>query len=148
MCVKYVFLWIHVLYYFLCVQFEKAHSPLLKDLMLYLKELMKDYRTDVAGTLHTIIMVDVTSVSMCLLDILASDKQLAEEIEFDLRRFEEEQKKAAAKGQTPAVITPHTKVVSTLILCYLFQFIILSYRYHLCCRLLSYRLHQLNKELR
>ena len=31
------------------VQFEKAHSPLLKDLMLYLKELMKDYRTDVAG---------------------------------------------------------------------------------------------------
>ncbi|XP_065903031.1 condensin-2 complex subunit D3-L-like isoform X3 [Dysidea avara] len=76
--------------------FEKAHSPLLKDLMLYLKELMKDYRTDVA-------------------DILAGDKQLAEEIEFDLRRFEEEQKKAAAKGQTPAVITPHTKVVSPLL---------------------------------
>ena len=31
------------------LQFEKAHSPLLKDLMLYLKELMKDYRSDVAG---------------------------------------------------------------------------------------------------
>jgi len=49
---------------------------------------------------------------VCVVDILASDRQLAEEIEFDLRRFEEEQKKAAAKGQTPAVITPHTKVVS------------------------------------
>jgi len=49
---------------------------------------------------------------VCIVDILASDKQLAEEIEFDLRRFEEEQKKAATKGQTPAVITPHTKVVS------------------------------------
>ena len=51
-------------------------------------------------------------VIVCVVDILAGDKQLAEEIEFDLRRFEEEQKKAAAKGQTPAVITPHTKVVS------------------------------------
>ena len=49
---------------------------------------------------------------MCV-DILASDKQLAEEIEFDLRRFEEEQQKAVAKGQTPAVITPHTRVVSS-----------------------------------
>ena len=47
-------------------------------------------------------------------DILASDKQLAEEIEFDLRRFEEEQQKAVAKGQAPAVITPHTRVVSSL----------------------------------
>ena len=52
--------------------------------------------------------------AMCV-DILASDKQLAEEIEFDLRRFEEEQHKAAAKGQTPAVIRPHTRVVSLLI---------------------------------
>jgi len=48
---------------------------------------------------------------------LASDKQLAEEIEFDLRRFEEEQQKAVAKGQAPTVIIPHTRVVS-FIYCY------------------------------
>ena len=28
---------------------EKAHSPVLKDLMVYLRELMKDYKTEVKG---------------------------------------------------------------------------------------------------
>ena len=36
--------WIFVL------QLEKQRSPLLKDLMLCLKEIMKDYRTEVQGT--------------------------------------------------------------------------------------------------
>ena len=38
-----------VSWFLLWLQFEKAHSPLLKDLMLYLKELMQDYRSDVTG---------------------------------------------------------------------------------------------------
>ncbi|CAB4038407.1 Hypothetical predicted protein, partial [Paramuricea clavata] len=52
---------------------EKQRSPLLKDLMLCLKEIMKDYRAEVQ-------------------DVLSADRQLANEIEFDLRKFEEEQK--------------------------------------------------------
>lgn len=52
---------------------EKKHSPLLKDLMSCLKEVMKDYRSEVQ-------------------EVLSADKQLANEIEFDLKRFEEQQK--------------------------------------------------------
>ncbi|KAJ7392206.1 Condensin-2 complex subunit D3 [Desmophyllum pertusum] len=52
---------------------EKQHSPLLKDLMSCLKEVMKDYRSEVQ-------------------DVLSADRQLANEIEFDLKRFEEQQK--------------------------------------------------------
>ena len=46
----------------------------------------------------------------CVSDIMAADKQLAEEIEFDLKRFEEEQKKIA-KPQTPLSATPHAQMV-------------------------------------
>ncbi|XP_012944788.1 condensin-2 complex subunit D3 [Aplysia californica] len=59
---------------------EKKRSPLLKDLMRYLRELMKDYKNEVK-------------------DILAADKQLAEEIEFDLRNFETQQAERAAGGK-------------------------------------------------
>lgn len=52
---------------------EKQHSPLLRDLMSCLKERMKDYRTEVQ-------------------DVLSADRQLANEIEFDLKRFEEQEK--------------------------------------------------------
>ncbi|KAK7080184.1 hypothetical protein SK128_001287 [Halocaridina rubra] len=45
----------------------------MKHLLLYLKELMKDYKNEVK-------------------EILAGDKQLAKEIEFDLRRFDQEQR--------------------------------------------------------
>uniref|UniRef100_A0A2P2I5C0 Condensin-2 complex subunit D3-like n=1 Tax=Hirondellea gigas TaxID=1518452 RepID=A0A2P2I5C0_9CRUS len=54
-------------------QLEEQRSPLMKQLLLYLKELMKDYKNEIK-------------------EILAGDKQLAEEIEFDLRKFEERQK--------------------------------------------------------
>ena len=43
-------------------------------------------------------------------EIMAADRQLAEEIEFDLKRFEEEQKKIA-KPQTPLSATPHAQMV-------------------------------------
>ncbi|XP_046375579.2 condensin-2 complex subunit D3-like isoform X1 [Haliotis rufescens] len=51
---------------------EKQKSPVLRYLMLYLRELMKDYKNEVK-------------------DILSADKQLATEIEYDLRMFEEQQ---------------------------------------------------------
>ena len=41
--------------------------------MSYLKEVMKDYRSEVQ-------------------DVLSADRQLASEIEFDLKRFDEQQK--------------------------------------------------------
>ena len=51
-------------------------------------------------------------------EILVADKQLAEEIEFDLKKLEEEQKKAAAAKaatatvSTPQAATPHAQMVS------------------------------------
>ena len=45
---------------------EKLRSPLLDDLMTYLREVMKDYKNEVK-------------------EILAADKQLATEIQFDLK---------------------------------------------------------------
>ena len=62
-----------------------AKSPLLQDLFLYLRKLMVDYKNEVQ-------------------DILAADRQLAAEVEFDLRRFEQEQREReeeeAARFQT------------------------------------------------
>ena len=64
---------------------EKKRSPLLKNLMEYLRELMKDYKTEVK-------------------DILAADKQLAEEIEFDLRTFEAQQAEREANKRMGAQV--------------------------------------------
>ena len=46
---------------------EAARSPLMHELFNYLRKLMDDYKNEVT-------------------EILAADKQLAKEIEFDLRR--------------------------------------------------------------
>ena len=51
---------------------EEMKSPLLDDLMSYLREIMKDYKSEVK-------------------EILSADKQLAAEIQFDLKKWEEEQ---------------------------------------------------------
>ena len=48
---------------------EAARSPLMHELFSYLRKLMDDYKNEVT-------------------EILAADKQLAKEIEFDLRRWE------------------------------------------------------------
>ncbi|XP_066279789.1 condensin-2 complex subunit D3-L-like isoform X2 [Branchiostoma lanceolatum] len=61
-------------------QLEAKRSPLLRNLMVYLKEVMKDYRNEVK-------------------DIMAADKQLASEIEFDLRRFDEQQREQEEERQ-------------------------------------------------
>ncbi|XP_028518603.1 condensin-2 complex subunit D3, partial [Exaiptasia diaphana] len=74
-------------------QFEKERSPLLKDLLGYLKEVMKDYRNEVK-------------------EVLSADNQLANEIEFDLRKFEEEQKELQEqkkRSQQETAMTPGTK---------------------------------------
>jgi len=59
---------------------EKHRSPLLKYLMLYLKELLKDFKSE-------------------LQDIVVGDKQLAKELEYDLRMWEK-------KGTTVTVVSP------------------------------------------
>ncbi|XP_053384703.1 condensin-2 complex subunit D3-like [Mercenaria mercenaria] len=62
---------------------EKERSPLLKELLMYLRELMKDYKSEVK-------------------EILSADRQLATEIEFDLRKFEEQQQEAVRQRNAPA----------------------------------------------
>ena len=65
-------------------------------------------------------------------EILVADKQLAEEIEFDLKKLEEEQKKAAAAKaataavSTPQAATPHAQMVSR----YTYTFILTHIRTH------------------
>ena len=55
---------------------ERERSPMMKNLMLYLRQLFNNYKDEVA-------------------DILAADKQLANEIQYDMRKFDEDE--AAAK---------------------------------------------------
>lgn len=55
-------------------------SPLVGNVMLCLKEIMKDYKTEVQ-------------------DMLTADKQLASEIEFDLKRFDREQEERLQREQ-------------------------------------------------
>eukprot|EP00048_Salpingoeca_helianthica_P008436 m.122486 g.122486 ORF g.122486 m.122486 type:complete len:1493 (-) comp14600_c0_seq4:450-4928(-) len=70
---------------------EKAHSPLLRGLMTYLREVMRDYRDEAE-------------------DILAADRQLATEILFDLKQFEQRRRSGmgtpSATAPTPASARP------------------------------------------
>ncbi|XP_065191114.1 condensin-2 complex subunit D3-L-like isoform X1 [Sycon ciliatum] len=79
---------------------EHKRSPLLRELMHFLQELMKDYRNDVQ-------------------DILSADRQLAREIEYDLKKFEEEEERRAACEASvvakPCSLTPHTQMMSPLL---------------------------------
>ncbi|XP_072886251.1 condensin-2 complex subunit D3 isoform X2 [Hemitrygon akajei] len=52
-------------------QLEQKHIPALKDLMHYLREVMQDYRNEVK-------------------ELFAADKQLAAELEYDLKKYEEQ----------------------------------------------------------
>ncbi|XP_078451127.1 condensin-2 complex subunit D3 isoform X3 [Lampetra planeri] len=55
-------------------QMETKRLPVLKDLMQYLREVMKDYRDEVK-------------------DVLAADKRLAAEVEYDLKKYEEQEER-------------------------------------------------------
>ena len=59
---------------------ESVNSPLLGELFNYLRKLMEDYKNEVS-------------------EILAADKQLAKEIEFDLRRHEQEERERKEREQ-------------------------------------------------
>eukprot|EP01135_Chromosphaera_perkinsii_P002539 Nk52_evm55s224 gene=Nk52_evmTU55s224 len=60
-------------------KFEKERSPLLGSLMQYILTIMTDYKSEVS-------------------DILVADKQLAREIEFDMRKFEEQKQGRKSTG--------------------------------------------------
>jgi condensin-2 complex subunit D3 len=64
---------------------EKIKSPIIDDLMNYLRELMKDYKNEVK-------------------EILAADKQLATEIQFDLKKWEEEMEARKQREEEERVI--------------------------------------------
>ena len=64
---------------------EKLRSPLLDDLMTYLREVMKDYKNEVK-------------------EILAADKQLATEIQFDLKKWEEEMEARKAREEEEVIL--------------------------------------------
>ncbi|XP_060560859.1 condensin-2 complex subunit D3-L-like [Ruditapes philippinarum] len=64
---------------------EEKRSPLQKDLLLYLRELMKDYKKEVK-------------------EVLSADRRLATEIEFDLRKLSEEEEQGQNKRNTPVVL--------------------------------------------
>ncbi|KAK8775140.1 hypothetical protein V5799_031516 [Amblyomma americanum] len=64
---------------------EATQSPLLRSLLMFLRELMRDYKAEVK-------------------EILAADKKLANEVAYDLRRLEQEEEgKVLADGQSPGM---------------------------------------------
>ena len=78
---------------------EEMKSPLIDDLMSYLREIMKDYKSEVK-------------------EILSADKQLAAEIQFDLKKWEEEQAEQMAniKRQQEEMVSESLFFLQVLIL--------------------------------
>jgi hypothetical protein len=80
---------------------ERQHSPLLRGVMLFLREVLRDYRDEAEGIISICILKRGTlmnifcNAKMCFFtslltkDILAADRQLATEIMFDLQQFEQ-----------------------------------------------------------
>uniref|UniRef100_A0A4W3HCN0 Condensin-2 complex subunit D3 n=1 Tax=Callorhinchus milii TaxID=7868 RepID=A0A4W3HCN0_CALMI len=63
-------------------QLQQKHIPALKDLMNYLREVMQDYRNE-------------------LKDLFAADKQLAAELEYDMKKYEEQIAREEMERQNP-----------------------------------------------
>lgn len=73
---------------------EKQKSPVLKQLMDYLQSLMSDYKSEINGM--------PVCIFLKLLEILAADKQLKLELEFDMRKKEmEDTRKRRSNGKSP-----------------------------------------------
>ncbi|XP_053308636.1 condensin-2 complex subunit D3 isoform X2 [Spea bombifrons] len=67
-------------------QLEQRRIPAVRDLMNYLREMMQDYRDEIK-------------------DFFAADKQLAAELEYDMKKYEEQlerEKEQAEESETPA----------------------------------------------
>ena len=84
---------------------QAARSPLLGALMQYLKHVFSEYRDDLKGTTvvpRLCVEVGMTVTlwllcSACLVpEMLAADRQLEQEVEYDLRMYEEQQKQRTA----------------------------------------------------
>lgn len=84
---------------------QAARSPLLGALMQYLKHVFSEYRDDLKGTtvvprLSVAVGMTVTLWLFCLAclvpEMLAADRQLEQEVEYDLRMYEEQQKQRTA----------------------------------------------------
>ncbi|XP_060549547.1 condensin-2 complex subunit D3 [Pantherophis guttatus] len=80
---------------------EQSKLPALKDLMSYLREVMQDYRNEIK-------------------EVFALDKQLAAELEYDMKKYEEQLEREAEQGQELSVDrveghnTPMARPPSTL----------------------------------
>ena len=68
---------------------ERLHSPLLKSLMLFFFNIVRDFRVEMD-------------------DLMAANRQLAQEIEFDLRQFEKQQLEAQQQQQQQALVASPT----------------------------------------
>eukprot|EP00004_Rigifila_ramosa_P024990 TRINITY_DN7363_c0_g1_i1.p1 TRINITY_DN7363_c0_g1~~TRINITY_DN7363_c0_g1_i1.p1 ORF type:complete len:688 (-),score=179.56 TRINITY_DN7363_c0_g1_i1:8-2071(-) len=66
---------------------EKTHSPLLRDVMMYVRDIAKAYSEEVT-------------------EILAADKQLATEIEYDLRQLEREEEQVRQQREDQPLLSP------------------------------------------
>ncbi|XP_048471537.1 condensin-2 complex subunit D3 isoform X2 [Rhincodon typus] len=75
-------------------QLEQKHLPALKDLMHYLREVMQDYRNEVK-------------------DFFAVDKQLAAELEYDLKKYEEQLVREEEERQNPPTALEMANPTST-----------------------------------
>ncbi|XP_053126164.1 condensin-2 complex subunit D3 isoform X2 [Hemicordylus capensis] len=63
---------------------EQSRLPALRDLMNYLREVMQDYRNEIQ-------------------EFFAADKQLAAELEYDMKTYEEQLERESGQGQEPPV---------------------------------------------
>ncbi|MBN3304121.1 CNDD3 protein, partial [Amia calva] len=66
---------------------EEMRIPALKDLMAYLREMMQDYRNEVK-------------------DFFSVDKQLAAELEYDMKKYEEQLHREGEQGNGSTVTAP------------------------------------------
>ncbi|KAJ6656043.1 hypothetical protein lerEdw1_004449 [Lerista edwardsae] len=66
---------------------EQSRLPALRDLMNYLREMMQDYRHEVK-------------------EFFAMDKQLAAELEYDIKKYEEQLERESGQGQEPPAEAP------------------------------------------
>eukprot|EP00908_Phaeocystis_cordata_P013103 Transcript_24137.p4 GENE.Transcript_24137~~Transcript_24137.p4 ORF type:complete len:284 (+),score=103.58 Transcript_24137:1029-1880(+) len=69
---------------------EAEHSPLLGDLFLFLRELLKDHK-------------------QYLQDILSRDRQLAAEIEYDMKQLDAQSRHRALQSMSPAALQSNRK---------------------------------------
>ncbi|XP_066495469.1 condensin-2 complex subunit D3 [Tiliqua scincoides] len=66
---------------------EQNRLPALRDLMNYLREMMQDYRNEIK-------------------EFFAVDKQLAAELEYDMKKYEEQLERESRQGQEPLAEAP------------------------------------------